>query len=392
MKAFLCINFLNTEKFSTMSKNNEMFRPVYEDSYVQVCQTTSSAVPGFYTIRPLSGKKYVVELSDTELSVFSYMQRQLRIGLKSAANVEVCGLYLEEHPGEPVIGYTIPFYFDKLKKLFSVDAYQLYTDKYLKSYSFSSSRIQIEAINASMINLLNGGDGSRYVEGINNWADQHKVTEVHSSEKLSQILEVESILEVFDENEVPTATIGKKYFICIGGSKNYQCFLNRDNMSKGEFLLSHEKLLDKVLKPVYIDDQVIVRQDSRYAIPGFYVISPKLHYRDITEVPQNTYERCMFVAREIKRGLLMVGITRSHVYYDEKFKGRMSAHFWVFPIHEYFINEHGFNPTIFSRDIWTYLDVFPKYTETRPQILRLNGTMKRYLNASNISESRARNT
>lgn len=369
-------------EFDSLLENGEIMKPIYEDDNIQIRHVADSAVPGLYAIKPLLSKESVVELSETEFASLTYMQRQIRLGLKSIFNLKLCGLYFEEHPGKRVTSYTIPFHIDRLEERFSVGVYQPYIEEYLKSYSFSSSHQQINIINAGMKEMLSSPNVRKDIEKIKKGIIRVTKPDVHETRILEKTHEAEEVLEVFDEGELPTAPKGKKYFVCIGGTKNFQCFLSDSSVSRGEFILTHEDEVDDCLKPVYSDSQIIVRQDAKYAIPGFYIVSPKSsHYRSIDEMPQDLFEKCMFMARDIKRGLMTLGFDRTHVYNDEKYNSPASVHFWVLPLHDGFIKEHHLNPTIYSKDIWTYLDIFPRYSETRPQILEFNERMKHYLSA-----------
>lgn len=109
------------------------------------------------------------------------------------------------------------------------------------------------------------------------------------------------MLEVFSENELPLAPEGKKFFTCIGGKKNFQCFLSDNWMSKGQFITTHENELDDCLKPIYENNGIVVRQDAKYAIPGFYIVSPKEHFSNIHDMPATMFQRCMFIAQNVKK-------------------------------------------------------------------------------------------
>jgi diadenosine tetraphosphate (Ap4A) HIT family hydrolase len=368
-------------EFNSLRENDESIRPIYEDNHVLIGHAVESAVPGLYTIKPLLPKESVIELSDTDFAVSVYMQRQLRIGLRTLFNVAVCGLYVEEHPDRPVTSYTIPFHIDRLQERYSVDVYQPYIAEYLRSYSFSSSRQQIDTINAGMSDMLNSSSVTRDIKSLEKGFVRVVKPAIPLVETLEQKSRTEEVLEVFDKDELSVAPEGKKYFVCIGGNRNFQCFLGDSNMSRGEFILSHEDEIDDCLKPIYSDDQIIVRQDAEYAIPGFYIVSPRSHYRSIDEMPQDTYARCMVMVRDIKKGLSTLGLARAHIYNDEKYSLPAFAHFWVLPLHEEFIDDHNLNPTIYSRDIWSYLDSYPRYNVTKPQILEFNEEMRHYLNS-----------
>lgn len=356
--------------------------PVYTDENIRISQATDSAVPGLYTIKPVSNKESVVDLNDTELAEFAYMQWKIRAELRSVFNIVLSGLYFEEHPGYPVTSYSIPFHIDRLSERFSVEVYQPHIEDYLKSYSASDSKKQRDAFDTAMRDALSSQKAHQDIENIENGMVRLSKTNEHHRREAQKPHEIEQILEVCDESELPEAPEGKKYFVCIGGSKNFQCFLGNSNISRGEFILSHEDEMDDCLKPIYIDDDIIVRQDVKYAIPGFYIISPRQHFRSIDEMPQDLFLKCMFMAREIKKGLLTLGITQSHAYNDEKYNSPAFAHFWVLPIYQSFVSDNNLNPTIYSKDIWKYLDLFPRFMETKQRILEFNKIMKNHLSTN----------
>jgi diadenosine tetraphosphate (Ap4A) HIT family hydrolase len=367
------------KELNFVPKVDENFRPIYEDGHILVGRLAEIAVPGLYAIEPITHKESVRELSDTEVVLFAYMQRLIRVGLKTTFNIAVCGLYFEEHLGRQVASYTIPFHIDMLRERFSVDVYQPHIAEYLRSYAFPSSSLQVSLFDSGMVRIVNTTRVRSDLENIKNGISLAKKINVPVVSMAENKYPIEGVLEIFDESELPKAPEGKKYFVCLGGSKNFQCFLCDSRLSKGEFIFSHEDDVDDCLKPVYVDDQIIVRQDAKYAIPGFYIVSPKFHYRSIDEMPQDLYEKCMFMARDIKQGLMTLGLNQSHIYHDEKYNSPASVHFWVLPLFERYLNEHDLSPTIFSKDIWDYLDKFPKFSDTKSQISEFNEKMKNFL-------------
>lgn len=198
--------------------------------------------------------------------------------------------------------------------------------------------------------------------------------------------EIETMLEVFSENELPLAPEGKKFFTCIGGKKNFQCFLSDNWMSKGQFITMHENELDDCLKPIYENNGIVVRQDAKYAIPGFYIVSPKEHFSNIHDMPATMFQRCMFIAQNVKKGLSTLGIQQTHIYHDEKYKNPISAHFGVLPLYQRFIKENNLDASITSNDIWIYQDLFPKYSETKYKIREFNVRMKHFFKTAHLQQ------
>ncbi|MBP5352925.1 MAG: hypothetical protein J6Y91_04080 [Alphaproteobacteria bacterium] len=198
--------------------------------------------------------------------------------------------------------------------------------------------------------------------------------------------EIIAKLEVYDENELPTPPDGQKFFTCIGGKKNFQCFLSDERVSKGQFIMQHEGELDDCLKPVYENEGIVVRQDAKYAIPGFYIVSPKEHFSNIHTMPPVLFQRCMLIAKNVQQGLASLGIPRTHIYHDEKYKKPISAHFWVLPLYERMIKEQGLNASITSKDIWDYQDSFPRYSDTKYKIRELNVRMKHFFRTTRMQQ------
>lgn len=359
---------------------------VYKDNFIEIGHPIEYGVPGFYTIKPTSSKHSVADLNDTEFRLFVYMQRLLRASLKTKFNIELCGLYCEEHLNQPIISYTIPFHIDRLTSRFSVDVYQPYIAEYLKSYPYQSE--EVDTYNNGLLEIFKRQDIKQDIEQIK----QGKNVNSQDSSNVEPLAikrkpKIEKIIEVFDESEIPLVPKGKKYFVCIGGSKNFQGFLSDSSMSKGEFIFTHEERLDNCLRPIFDDNQVVVRQDAKYAIPGFYIVSPKTHYRRIDEMPFDLYDKCMRVARNVRKGLLTLGVNQAHIYHDEKYKSPASAHFWILPINKQQIEEKKLNPSIFSQDIWTYLETFPRFKETKSQIIEFNKKMEHYLGTNESKET-----
>lgn len=359
---------------------------IYKDNFIEIHNPIESGVPGFYTIEPVLLRRSVVDLNDTEFRLFIYMQKLIRASLKTKFNIELCGLYCEEHSNKPVVSYTIPFHIDRLTSRFSVDVYQPYIAEYLKSYPHQSK--ESDTFNNGLLEIFNLHEIKRDIEQIKqgkriqsqDFSDPEPLT-------LKKKPKIEKIVEVFDESEIPPVPKGKKYFVCIGGSKNFQGFLSDSSMSKGEFIFTHEDKLDDCLRPILEDNQIVVRQDAKYAIPGFYIVSPKTHYRRIDEMPYGIYEKCMRVARKVRGGLLTLGVNQAHIYHDEKYKSPASAHFWVLPIDKQQIEEKKLNPTIFSHDIWTYLETFPRFKETKFRIIEFNKKMEQYLRTNGLKQT-----
>ncbi len=332
-------------------------------------QAQDSYVPGMYAINPVSGVERFTDLSDDEVRLLASYQRKLRIGLKSL-DIALCGLYVEEYTEQPVTSITLPLHIGRLASRFDVEVYQPHIESYIKSYNAHDLQDVIKYDNATercFEDQTRGYDAIPYQPSGDKKHDQewHETT-------------IDEILEIDDELELPMAPVGKKYYVCIGGAKNFQAFLCDDTMSKGEFLDKFTNEIDDVLAPVYEDEDLVVRQDAKYAIPGFYIVSPKKHYRSIDKMPQEYFDHCMIIAKRVKENVAELGVETSHIYHDEKYLKPASVHFWILPLPR--------NPeltsqlSIYSKDIWTYLDTYPRFSETYKQIRDYNDHMRQAMN------------
>lgn len=344
-----------------------MSQEVFNDGVVAVNTPTEQHVPGMFLTTPLSEKEKFADLTDEEIQSFAYTEQQLRIGLKSLFNVALAGLYIEENAGKPVTGYTIPFHMDRLRSQFDVSVYQPHIEAYLRSYDGSLSEQDYAAI--AMRGLM--ARGNREETG----DEEINENTCHEVEERPPLYEV---IDIDDELEIPRPPAGMKYYVCLGGSKNFQAFLTEDSLSKGAFLDMFEDELDEALEPVYEDETLVVRQDAKYAVPGFYIVGTKAHYRTIEEMPQRTFKESLSMASRIKKQLAELGIAESHIYHDEKYQSPASTHFWVVPLHHQ-SDDQTLNRTIRSADIWTYLDRYARFNETRADIAQYNQHMRELL-------------
>lgn len=186
-------------------------------------------------------------------------------------------------------------------------------------------------------------------------------------------------IEVFSLNELPIVPSDLKYFACIGGSKNYQCFLESKKLSRAEFMNKYLDKIDECHIPIYEDKDIIIRQDAQIPIPGFYVITTKQTYEKLCYMDIELYKKCLLYSAIVRKLLLEeFDIKKVFMYYEEHYIKPTSTHFWVMPIYEDIINKYNLNPTIFNNDIWKYQDLF-EFQNTKDKIYKINKTMKKKL-------------
>jgi diadenosine tetraphosphate (Ap4A) HIT family hydrolase len=360
-------------------KEKEWTNPVYQNKYVKIFHDRKNRVPGLYEVELSSGKEVFYELTETELCSLTFTLQLIRISLDSKLGIELGGVYIEERPNKPLIGYIIPFHVDKLKSQYSIKEYQPHIEAYLKSYKKKSHISEIKKYDKIILSSIEGA--SNNTVGTKKICSEYKNPRLAKKEEGARVRlpQIEEVLEVYDESEFPKEPEGKKYYVVIGGNKNFQGFLTENSLSKGEFLNGYNSKLDACIRPIYEDAWVIVRQDAKYAVPGFYIVSPKAHYRDIKKMPFDLYRYSLRIATKVRKGLSELGVKRAHIYHDEKYRAPASAHFWVLPLDKTYLLEEGLNPTIHSFGIWEYLENYPKYSKKRNAILRYNKKMATYM-------------
>lgn len=192
------------------------------------------------------------------------------------------------------------------------------------------------------------------------------------------------MIEVYNAKEIPKLPNGMKFFYCLGGSKNFQCFVDTPTMSMSEFLIKYRKRIDSCFEPVYESLDFIIMQDAKKAIPGFYIISPKKHYKKIVEMDINMYTKAMQLASKIKQFLkVSFNANKVYIYHEEHHKKPTSVHFWVLPIYNDITSKYHLSPTINNFDIWKYLDVL-EFSDVKDKIYSTNQKMRNYLNQKDL--------
>lgn len=190
---------------------------------------------------------------------------------------------------------------------------------------------------------------------------------------------IEKKIEVYSLSELPPTQKELKYFSCIGGNKNYECFLESNKLSRALFMEKHLKYLDKCHIPIYEDKDIIIRQDAQIAIPGFYIVASKKMYKNITQMDLETYKKCLYFVSLVRQELKdTFCIERAYMYYDEHYNKPSSTHFWVMPIYKDILNDNHLNATILSSDIWKYQELF-EFSKTKEDIYIINEGMRKIL-------------
>lgn len=193
------------------------------------------------------------------------------------------------------------------------------------------------------------------------------------------INEIGEKIEVYSLSELSQLSNDLKYFACIGGNKNYECFIESKRLSRALFMEKYLDNLDKCHIPIYEDKDIIIRQDAQIAIPGFYIIATKNNFKNIIQMDLETYQKCLYFVSLIRKELKNnFDIERAYMYYDEHYRKPSSTHFWVMPLYEKVIKDNNLNPTILSNDIWKYQELF-EFSKTKNDIYRINQGMTKML-------------
>ena len=80
-----------------------------------------------------------------------------------------------------------------------------------------------------------------------------------------------------------------------------------------------------------------VRQDTSYALPGFYIVSCSQHFRAFDEVPAVLSMRVAFVVREVRKAMRdLLGIEHIHLHSEEKPNKSTNVHYWLLPVQTFF--------------------------------------------------------
>lgn len=190
-----------------------------------------------------------------------------------------------------------------------------------------------------------------------------------------------SNLEYCDVNslkELPKSDLprDKRFLEFIGGSKNYRCFVVPKDFPRSEFFNKYSHLLDERLQPIYENDGIAVRQDSTFALPGFYILGYNKQFSSFDEIPDLLQLRTSYLLKNVRKGMRETLNTNFiHMYYEEKDKASSNVHYWLMPSQD---SQTGRTPYIFDIDLFNYLSSF-EYKKKKLEIGKSNDVMKKYI-------------
>lgn len=132
----------------------------------------------------------------------------------------------------------------------------------------------------------------------------------------------------------------------------------RANLCRGCFMNENEGDLPSILRPVYDDGELTVRQDAEWPVPGFMVVGVRPHLATIADLPLELALRTMTVMRAVRtimRDDLKLAAVQT--YQEDKFV-RPHFHVWMLPLWPEVLRQHGINPRIYESNIAEYIRLF----------------------------------
>jgi len=166
--------------------------------------------------------------------------------------------------------------------------------------------------------------------------------------------------------------------------KEYYTFLNglkikrRKNQTTGMLLEEYTNQLPLHLKPILENDSIIVRQDTKYPIPAFYIISVRKPIGSIADISVETAMLLGAVTKIIREGMRdVLDIERTNIYIEEK---DLDGHYhkWILPMWKDVLEDKKMSPRIWQDQIMDYMKSF-SFKDYDRKILHCNELMARYL-------------
>lgn len=148
--------------------------------------------------------------------------------------------------------------------------------------------------------------------------------------------------------------------------------------------------------PVYQDDDMVVMQDAEFAVPGFYIVSPREHLSSIGDFSPKLSAKVGLITRFVRKGMKdLFGVQFCELYHQERMKNS-HYHHWLLPCWDEVMERSGFIPRIFKSKVQKYKDLEPNIVEylrsfefgdNDKKILEFNERMKEYLSSKEVMES-----
>lgn len=153
---------------------------------------------------------------------------------------------------------------------------------------------------------------------------------------------------------------------------------------RGCFMNEHEHELPRDITPVYDDEEILVRQDAEWPVPGFYIVSLRSHIGAIDEVGDELYNRLTEVLRLTRRAMRRsLGVDKVHLIQEEKLSAA-HLHFWMLPLWPQVLSANDVNPRVYESNLMEYIALF-SYADQRQAIRKCNRLMTDFFRSTGLA-------
>lgn len=189
-------------------------------------------------------------------------------------------------------------------------------------------------------------------------------------------------IDVYNLSELPKINKNYRYLDFLGGTKQFRCYIVPKDMPRCIFIEKNRNVLDEILLPIYIDDDICISQDASYPLPGFYIISLRKHFKNIMELDFGIYNKINFWIYEMRKAMKKVlNIDYVNIYYEEKTSNSANVHYWLMPV----VIKNNVVPKLHDLYLREYLESF-KLSDNKEIIKNYNERLKKYIKDNKISE------
>lgn len=193
---------------------------------------------------------------------------------------------------------------------------------------------------------------------------------------------MQKYIDVNSLDELPKLDSKYRYLDFLGGTKQYRCYIVSKDLPRCLFIEENRSELDEILLPIYIDEDICISQDASYALPGFYIISLRKHYRNIIDLDYVLYKKINFWVYEIRKAMKeILNIEYVNIYYEEKTSDSANVHYWLMPVK----TNDKIAPKLHYLYLKEYLEQF-KLIDNKKQIEEYNKKMKKYIYENKVYE------
>jgi len=369
---------------------------IYQDETFILAWDLSNFAPFCYTLYYKKPHTSSLDISPLDWLSAAYLKRELRKILREKFEISLVCIF-----GENFLGSNNAF----ITKIVSVDVnrikhlgipisnYQFHFAEYFNSYN--AEQVESNAkCNATIRELLEeAGFRSRFQSFrkhlTNALDDTNKLPSNHppQAEKKESLFEeyaFEDAIEVNSESDLPELPPDMRYFVSIGGSKEYQAFKAPRSWSRGAFMQRFSDKLDPVLEDLYNHKDVFIRQDASRALPGFYIIGPHRFSTSVDNTDLINFIRCMYVFKVVQDfNSSRKDVHATNFYYDENYGKPVHIHFWALPFTKQKVEQFRMSTRYDDVISWNYLESFG-FQENKDKIKYLNEQLKIHFQTHNV--------